>query len=1460
MKRLYAILVCLSSFASLSAQTYGNEWITYSQKYLKIKITTTGIYRIDSTTLANGIAATGNSLSTIDPHNFQVFHNGKEEYIWVEGEADNVFNNGDYIEFYGKRNDGAMDSTLYGGASSQLNPYYSLFNDTATYFLTWNSSAGNRRFTDPNDTTFSQFTPSPYFTNEEIYSGNGEYLPGIENSIGLSDPDYIPSEGYYSGTFYYGNTASYTLNTNNAYTGGPNASVSFKIGSHSNDWNLANDNTIELTYPGGVFDTTYDGYAVWKKDFTGIAPSLFSSSFNFTVQSINAVGSVSSGRTGTAYIDLKYPHTFNMENRVLFRGFLPDEISQSKSLLPLQSVGGSGQVYVYDLFHDDRIQAVFNAGTWNALVANGNGTEKEFIVAAQSGIMSVSSLTPVNTNGSFTDFASTPLDSAYIIVTCKKLWNAADQYRVYRSGIGGNHQVVLADIAELYDQFSWGIDGDPLSIRNFCNYLISVYPTVPKDLLLIGKSFSPEIPRNSTYYFPMSLVPTFGYPPCDNNFTAGLNGTGWEPAIPTGRIAAQDSASVMWYLNKVMQYESNAPAEWMKYVLHFGGGSDANEQSMYAGYLNSFADTITDTLFGGHVLTYLKTTNAPIQINQSDSLRHRIEDGVSIMTFFGHASGTGFDQSIDDVSTYNNAGKYPLVIANSCYAGNIHDVIPSSSEVFTLIDQKGTIGYIATVGLGIPGYLNEYSGRLYQSIGKINYGRPIGESIKWTVASAQAQLGNDIYLKATLKEMTFQGDPAVVINSFPKPDYEITNSDVWFDQDSDPDSVIVYAKITNLGRAIDTTFTVQLRRYFPNGDSATIFQLVHAPAFCDTIRISLPIDQQRGIGLNRISIMIDYFGLIPEMREDNNSTFPDIDLLIHGSGILPVYPYDFAVIPSDTVTLKASTVNPLEPMRQYRFELDTTDLFNSPFKQSYVVNAPGGVVSWHPNLLTFSPTTDSVVYFWRVSPDSLTSGDVFIWRQTSFQSIPNEVGWGQDHIYQFTNDGYQYVQLDRSTRQFNFVNTVNNISVKDGIYGSACQWNEVWYKINQSTQHIFSCTSGFGGEGFSVVAINPVSVIPWNYHDTYVGQESSGYWDCVGANQQLNAFDFFDTDVQNQLLAAHFIDSIPAGYHVLVYSQDYSWYSRIAYDPALQAAFAGFGCDTIGTSLVPPGSAFIAWGTQGAANSATEVVGATPYSVITLNDTMNSNWNSGFVSSPLIGPAANWGSFHWKQHTAEIPDYDSVYVEMWGFNNANGLNGTLITTFDETTTDVLNLNSIVDATTYPYIKLYAKMKDDTAHTPAQLDRWHVLYTPVPDLAVNPPLAFSFYSDTLQEGDNAKMIVAVQNLTPWDFSDSMLYTYWIVDANRNTHALPSRIKVTPLLGNTWITDTIQFSTTNYPGANELWMEVNPINTPATQLEEYHFNNVIMVPFNVSADKVNPLLDVTFDGQHIMNGDIVSGKPD
>jgi len=80
---------------------------------------------------------------------------------------------------------------------------------------------------------------------------------------------------------------------------------------------------------------------------------------------------------------------------------------------------------------------------------------------------------------------------------------------------------------------------------------------------------------------------------------------------------------------------------------------------------------------------------------------------------------------------------------------------------------------------------------------------------------------------------------------------------------------------------------------------------------------------------------------------------------------------------------------------------------------------------------------------------------------------------------------------------------------------------------------------------------------------------------------------------------------------------------------------------------------------------------------------------------------------------------------------------------------------------------------------------------------------------------------------------------------------------PLLSGDTLNAYLSFDTRNISTPNNLLIvDVNPIND---QLEQTHFNNVAVKQFFVETDVRNPLIDVTFDGIHILDGDIVSAKP-
>ncbi len=1493
MKRLVVICLLFFLFVEAKAQTFANGWIDYSQKYYKIKIAQNGIYRIDSATLANAGIPVGFGAGAINPQNLQIFNKGKQQYIYVEGENDGVFNSSDFIEFYGEKNDGVLDTSLYVYTQFIPNPYYSLINDTAVYFLTWNPNAfANNRLLTETDINFNSFPDSSYyFFKDEVQEYHNGYLQGETDFVGGTDVHYTRAEGWFETdgwgdpTLLLGTQVPKQVSTKNVYSSGPNAIIKTVVVGESRDPSFyPNDHHIKIEYSNNNNNYSSITTPLSGLIFKGYEPQLVTYNLNPSLlgQGINGttyfrfisdnIGApfmnpnLTDNRTAISYINIKYPHRPNLEGSNNFLMYVPNAPNgQLKSHYFFTNFNTSTTVRLYDLSNSKRITVVPSGGNFEALIPNSfNGTEKKCYITSDGDITNVTSLIPVTPSAQFTDFGATPVDSAYIIVTHKLLMPsimAANGYKNYRSGSsGGSQNVVVADIDELYDQFAYGIVQSPLSIRGFCDFMIYHNPLFPpQNLFLIGKSYRVSYTRQNGTTYANCLVPSFGNPASDLLLTAGLTpllANTIIPAIPTGRLSAQTPTQVDDYLNKVKDFENqnNQNGDWKKQVLHFGGGSNAGEQGMFKYYLNSYKKTIDSVRFGGNVKSFWKNTNAPIQINTSDTLRDLINNGVSLMTFFGHASGQSFDQSLDDINTYSPAaGRFPFLLANSCYAGDIH-AWESSSESFVLTANKGMIGYLGSVSLGVPVYLNIYSSEFYSQLSKISYGKGIGRIIQKTISSISLA-SNDSLRRNTCLEMTLHGDPAVKICPGTKPDFKITGNDVYFDAVSVPDYVIVTVARTNIGEATNDTTATHIIRTFPDGTTDTKIIFNSGPYYKDTVKFKFKVDtiNTSGAGLNKFYVTLDRNSNVNELDENNNTT-GEVDYIITGGDIIPVYPYEYAIVPTDTVTLKANTANLLAASKNYIFQMDTTDTFNSTFLQTTTITSVGGVVKWKPqNFLT----TDSTVYYWRVSPDSISPTSGYKWRESSFQHINNKKGWEQAHFFQFKKNEYQFVHFMRPQRKFEFFNDLKTIE--------GTTLNPYWqteYKINGYVTYREPWVAGI-----TFAIIDPISGIPRVTTDLGNGYGTVGNitWGPLGWHE--TAFDFYQDDSTQRAVIANFIanDSVVhPGDYVLALSGENTIPQWGAGSPLINAFHTYLGATAIDT--VPANRPYILFGKKGGGPGLpTEIIGASTYSIINSSNTILTNWTQGYIKSPIIGPASAWHSMHWKWRTQDgAATRDSIVVNIIGITATGQEN--VLAVIPANMLDVLNLGNIVPVSTYQNIRLIAYMKDDSLHSAPQLQRWHVVYDPVPECAINPAVGGVqlISNETVQEGDNFTVRLPIQNIGSIPFPhDSLIVSAWVVDANGVTHHFPDKIKKRHFAPNDVIYDTISvntYDTIRFRGNNALWVEANPINKPPySQLEQYHFNNIIRIPFTVSGDRVNPLLDVTFDGVHILNSDIVSAKP-
>ncbi|MBN2680926.1 MAG: hypothetical protein JXR58_00325 [Bacteroidales bacterium] len=1429
--RFVIFALMLFVFETSMAQPFGNEWIDYSAKHYKIQVVETGFYRITHSNISGFSDIIATPLSSL-----KLFYKGEEQPIMVyDANGNNFFDVADFFEFYGEKNNGKVDTIMYIEPSFQTNPYYSLINDTSSYFLTFNISTPGLRFAPETDVAFAGYSPTTYCLKEVFQEFTSNQF------IELSGPLLDVHEGYFDSYIdingYYPLSKTKTFSTPNV-VGGQTAIFDFAFISASNESTITGYNHhVQMSLAGTtLLDTTFLGKKSIYRKFS-VSSSSLSSSTSAVFSVVNDIGQ-STDKNALSWIRLKYPHSFDFEGAGSFEFLLPNS-SSGKTYLEITNFNfGSSTPRLYDITNKKIISLVNDAGVLKALVPNSAHDYRKCILVAQNGVLSIPQ--PISFVA-LTDYTSYGKNSDYIIITNKKLITGANLYKAYRQSSGYNPAVF--DVDQIYLQFGYGIDKHPMGIRNFLNYIINNYTEVPKHLFFMGKSVKFNSFRNNTYAWEQCLVPSFGSPASDILFSAGLNGTHFQPAIPTGRISVRSNDEISLYLNKVEEYESNIPALWMKNIIHFGGGGHTAEQVAIDNYLNIYKQQIEDIHFGGKVSDFRKTSSDPIQISMSDSIINLINNGVSIVTFFGHGSTNGWDISIDEPESYDNYKKYPLLIANSCLSGDIHILNDNISESW-VVNQKGAIGFIASTGEALRQYLHGFSTELYKQIGFSNYNQAIGVQLQKTIETWQTGYWTNPYVRNTCYEFSLHGDPAVVINSHEKPDLEITNSDLYFNPaiiSNEVDSFTLNLGISNIGKASRDTFMVRVRRTMPNDNDTVVLFPAPGVLYRDTVSIKMPVDFINGPGLNSFDLYVDASFLVDELREDNNQISQEV--IVISNDVIPIWPYEYAIYPENTVSLKASVNDLFLGSSGFAFQMDTSDMFNSPSLLSTTLTASGGVIEWTPPITL----QDSMVYYWRVS--KIPTGDEEQnWKESSFIYIPGKQGWSQAHFFQFKKDKFQFINYERDPRLFSYVNSPRALHCHNIGSPSTAQYilEKIAFFIDNVVVDYTSCGTGSKMhvaviDSFTLATIPTSDTCPGRLRPDYYKKFYTGDIATVAANTQA---------------MVDYINNVEDGHYVLMYSFFSGNFQE--WEEPVYVAMEGYGSDDIRT--IPNNYPYILFFKKGDPTTAVEVIGESANDEIDLYVNLDADYTTGNITSVLIGPAYDWKTLHWKKSPLDFPDYDMAEISISGIR-LDGTSETVLSNIVPPEYDILDLSPIIDAGEFPYLKMQLETEDDSLKTPPQLNKWQLTYDAVPETALDPASGFYFYADTVYEGETVEFCLSTKNVSDYDM-DSLLILYIMQDRNNRLDTIALK-RCRPHPSGDVLLDTIRINTINKQGLNSIWMEVNPFNPSVggyDQLEQFHFNNIAQKFFYVRSDNINPLLDVTFDGMHILNGDIVSANPE
>jgi len=1403
---LAGLLVLLP--ASLIAQPYGNEWVNFSQTYFRFSIPQTGIYRVTRAELEQA----GIPLSNFNPQNVQLFFKGSEIPCYISGEATGLI---EYIDFFAGKNDGWFDVGMYDASANQTNPYYSLISDTASVFFTWNNRFDNKRFAKATDQNFSAYTPASYCYVDTLQQYTGQYTEGV------ADCNYTEAEGWVDNArIAAGQTVTKKLTTPNVI-GSSSCTISLALVTYSSGMHH-----INVTGPGFVTDTIFNGLKTIRFRMDALS-GILTNDNTFVFKCIDDQGAVTD-YSAASFIRIHYPMSFNF-NGVSSKRFTIPASPSKKTYLEITNFSHTGNVLLYDLTGNYLISTSADETTIHALVPEST-VETELILIDPAQVHETTRIT------SSPMVSHSGKNKEYVIVSNRKLWTEAQNYASYRNAY-------LVDADELYNQFGYGIQKHPQAIHNFFDYIFHNWTTKPQFIFFIGKGVNAVDARKSSSNYSQNLVPPLGHPASDVLLSVGITSAGYEPACPTGRIAASTDADVALYLAKVKEYELNSAAEWMKHALHFGGGNNQYEQITFASYLRQYEQQIEDSLFGGYVSTFLKTSSEPIETSKSDSVTDLINGGVSLMTFFGHGYTNGFDQNIDAPSTYSNQGRYPLLLANSCYSGDIF--LPgkaSQSEDWVLIADKGAIGFLAMVDEGIPSYLNIFSTQFYKNLAYSDYGKPIGTVIYDSRKAMQQIVTSGLYVKSTIQEFTLHGDPKVVLNSFSLPDLVMDNQSVTFSPSNlttEIDSFYVKIIIKNLSRSTNQPFIIEVTRTFQDGSTEAKQVQAEGLLYKDTVHVKFGIDRVKGTGNNKFTVRIDALDQVKELNENNNST--SVSTYINSTDLSIIYPYKYSLNPNKSLVLKASTGDPFAKEQISTFQLDTTPGFNSPFLISTDLSHQGGVVEWNPGIdFQIGPT-----YFWRVAKKASKANDLH-WSNSSFTYENGEKGWQQNHFGQLSENTLSFLVPDESTQKFSFAVAPKTLRCHNvGTPTTNTDYLSIGYSID-GIGDISSC----GAVGaMLLVVIDSTSLSPWQSDRGDYGQ--TDYPKCSSRTRPDLYFVFPSTNQGVTSLVNMVENVVPDGYYILIYSfiaGNYQLWSE-----ANTLAFESWGANNV--RFIPDSFPYIFFTRKGYPSTSIEVVGESITDVIDLNTSLKGNFTYGNMTTSEIGPSLGWERLSWNYTSLESNPDEVAYVKLKGVT-PSGSEVVLKDSITETTMDL----SGISAQDYPYVKLDFFTRDETFKTPAQLDYWRIIYQPVSELAINTQRGYEFYNDSLQEGETGKLILSYENVGASDM-DSILVNYWIQDKNNQEYALQSK-RLSSLKSGEYVTDTMQFVTLNHQGNNNLWVELNPSESNFSgydQPEQNHFNNYAQIGYYVKSDESNPLLDVTFDGLHIMDGDLVSAQP-
>ncbi len=281
-----------------------------------------------------------------------------------------------------------------------------------------------------------------------------------------------------------------------------------------------------------------------------------------------------------------------------------------------------------------------------------------------------------------------------VIITRRDFTPALQPLVALRQSQGMSVASVYID--DIYDEFSYG-HKNPAALKNFLTYAAFNWRTAPRFVLLVGDaSFDPRnyLGRGDWDIVPTKIIQTDNLKTASDDSLADFDGDNLAD-MAVGRLPVRTTQEATALVSKIVGYDRTIGINRVLLV------ADRNERFDFEGAATQLRSLIPASL------TVTDIRRGQIGDSKARSqLLDAINQGSKITTFYGHGSPTvwtnGAILAAEDAGSFVNAEHLSLFIDMTCLNGYFHDVSTDSLGESLLKARGGAIAVWASSGITTP--------------------------------------------------------------------------------------------------------------------------------------------------------------------------------------------------------------------------------------------------------------------------------------------------------------------------------------------------------------------------------------------------------------------------------------------------------------------------------------------------------------------------------------------------------------------------------------------------------------------------------------------------------------------------------------------------------------------------------------------------------------------------------------